>query len=259
MKHVLATCLTFILVLAACVTTPVTHRRQLVIVPESQMNSMGEQAYDEMLKTEKKSKDLQLVARVTEIGKRIAAASGKSFKWEFTLFENEQVNAFCLPGGKVGIFTGILATAQTNAGLAAVLGHEVAHAVAHHGAERVSQGLLVAGVLIGADQAMKDSKYRQIVLAGLGLGANVGVVLPYSRWQESEADTIGLQYMAKAGYDPKEAVGIWERMAKLGGSPPEIVSTHPDPKRRARELEAQLAKVQPLFEQSDKVPTAALL
>jgi predicted Zn-dependent protease len=250
--------LAFALTFTACVTTPETGRKQLAPLPESTMNSLGAQAYEEMLKTEKKSTDAKLTAEVLEIGKRIAAASGKNYNWEFTLFENKQVNAFCLPGGKVGVYTGIIPVAKTNAGLAAVLGHEVAHAVLRHSGERASQMLLAQGILVGADLFTRDSKSRKIILTALGLGIQGAVLLPYSRSHESEADTVGLKYMAKAGYDPDAAAELWKRMAKLGGNPPELLSTHPDPSRRSEALRKEVKEVMPYYEKSAKIPTKDL-
>ena len=244
----------------ACVTVPETGRKQLVLPPDGYMNNLGDQTYADMLKAEKVSTDQKLKQAVVEIGQRIAKASGKNFAWQFTLFDSKDVNAWCLPGGKVGVYTGLLPVAKTNAGLAAVMGHEVAHAVARHGAERATQTLFVAGGLITIDQVMKDPKRKQLIMAALGLGAQFGMILPYSRLHESEADKIGLMYMARAGYDPAEAVELWKRMGQLGGgNPPEILSTHPDPAKRAAELNSQLSKVRPMYEQSQKVPTAAIL
>jgi predicted Zn-dependent protease len=242
----------------ACVTTPETHRKQVNFVPDSQMNAMGAEAYTEMRKTEKVSTDAKLTAAVVEVGKRIALASGKNYQWEFTLFDSKEVNAFCLPGGKVGVYTGLLPIAKTNAGLAAVLGHEVAHAVLRHGAERMSQQLILTGGLIAVDAAMRNSDQRALIMGALGLGAQFGVMLPYSRKHESEADEVGLTYMAKAGYDPREAVDLWHRMAQQGARPPEILSTHPDPINRARIIERDLPNVMGYYEHSQRVPTAPI-
>jgi predicted Zn-dependent protease len=159
-------------------------------------------------------------------------------QWEFNVIESDEANAFCLPGGKVAVYTGILPLAQTEAGLAAVIGHEVAHAVARHAGERMSQALLVNLGLSVADISLQNSQHRPLIMAALGLGANVGVLLPYSRKHEAEADEIGTRYMARAGYDPREAVLLWQRFAKAGGPrPPPFLSTHPAPESRAQELE----------------------
>lgn len=244
---------------AACVTTPVTNRQALNLVPDVQMNALGVQSYKEVLAKEKISKDSRLNEIVTRIGKRIAVASGANFDWEFAVIDNDKtVNAFCLPGGKIAVYTGILPVAANEAALAAVMGHEVAHATARHGAERMSQAV-VAQIGLGAlDGVLADSRYRGLAMGALGLGAQFGVLLPYSRLHESEADKIGLLYMAKAGYDPKEAAGLWQRMAASGGRVPEFMSTHPDPLKRSKELEKQAILVQPEYAASERQPSQAL-
>jgi predicted Zn-dependent protease len=244
--------------IVSCVTTPETNRKQFIAVSEGQMANLGEDAWKEIKSKEKLSTNSQTTAAVGTIGRQIANASGKNFAWEFNLFESKEINAFCLPGGKVGVYSGILAVAKNNAGLAAILGHEVAHAVARHSAERVTQSLLVAGVLISVDKAMKDSNRKQMVLAGLGLGAQFGVILPYSRFHESEADSIGLEYAAKAGFDPREAPAFWQRMSSTGGQPPEFLSTHPNPGSRIKALESQMSEAMAIYEKSQKIPTVAL-
>jgi metalloendopeptidase OMA1, mitochondrial len=246
------------MVFSACVTTP-TGRKQLVMLPASQMNNMGVQAYSDMKKKEKISKDRKLTNIVVEVGKRIARASGANYKWEFTLFDSDKVNAFCLPGGKIGIYTGILPVAKNTAGLAAIMGHEVGHAIARHSNERVSQQLMLAGGLGLAGVALHKNKNRNLIMAGLGLGAGLGIMLPFSRKHESEADTIGLKYMAKAGYDPKEASKLWQRMNKKGGGgPPEILSTHPHPTNRSNALKNQVSDVWALYQKSNKQSTKSI-
>jgi predicted Zn-dependent protease len=243
----------------ACVTTSETNRKALILIPEAQMNLLGAQSYEEVLKKEKISKDPKLNEMISRIGKRIAKASGADFAWEFKVIDNaETVNAFCLPGGKVAVYTGILPIAKNEAALAAVMGHEVAHATLKHGAERMSQQLATQAGLAAASLSLKNSAQRDLILGGIGLGAQFGVLLPYSRKHETEADIVGLKYLAKAGYDPKESVGLWERMAKAGGKVPEIISTHPDPARRARDLEAEIPKVMALYEKSEKQPSKPL-
>ena len=224
------------------------------------MHQLGDQAYKETRLKTKRSKDMKLKATVVRIGKRIAAASGKNFKWHFTLFDAPKtVNAFCLPGGKVGVYTGIIPVAKTEAGLAAIMGHEVAHAILRHGAERVSHGMITKAGLSLAGLAFNDSKYKSGILKALGLGAQVGVILPYSRSHETEADIIGLKYMAKAGYNPNAAVSLWKRMAKLGGAGKmEILSTHPNPLKRAEALRREIPKVMGLYNASTKQPTKNL-
>lgn len=245
----------------SCTTVPVTERSQANLIPDSQMNAMGVEAFKEVLAKEKISSNPTLIEMVTRIGKRIANASGENFSWEFKVIENAKtVNAFCLPGGKVAVYTGILPVAKNEAALAAVMGHEVAHAVARHGAERMTQQLALTGGLMVLDTTLlKDNKYRALIIGALGVGANFGVMLPYSRVHEAEADRIGLMYMAKAGYDPREAPELWLRMAKLGGAaPPEFMSTHPDPVKRSEALRSRIAEVMPQYEQSAKQPSTQI-
>lgn len=258
LKYLIAINAGVLATIISCVTTPETDRRQLIAVSEGQMNQMGEDAWKDINTKEKLSSNSAQSNLVTDIGRRIASASGKKYNWEFKLFDSKDINAFCLPGGKVGVYSGILPVAKNNAALAAIMGHEVAHAVARHGAERVTQQLLVAGVLITVDKAMQDSSRKQMIMAGLGLGAQFGVILPYSRFHEEEADSIGLRYMAEAGYDPREAPGLWVRMSQLGGQPPEFLSTHPHPKTRINNLEKQMGKALELWEKSAKIATTPI-
>jgi len=227
------------LVVIGCVTTPLTHRKALILVPFDQEIAMGVQAYREVLATERVSGNQAWNGIVRRVGGRIAKVSDMpGLQWEFNVIESDEANAFCLPGGKVAVYTGILPLAQTEAGLAAIIGHEVAHAVARHAGERMSQALLVNLGLSVADISLQNSQHRPLIMAALGLGANVGVLLPYSRKHEAEADEIGTRYMARAGYDPREAVLLWQRFAKAGGPrPPPFLSTHPAPESRAQELE----------------------
>ncbi|HET9239813.1 MAG TPA: M48 family metallopeptidase [Oligoflexus sp.] len=246
---------------AACVTSPETGRTQLSLVSDSQMNSLGAQAYEETLAKAKISRNTALNNEVTSIGRRIAQASGVDYDWEFTVIDEPQtVNAFCLPGGKVAVYTGIIPVAKNNAALAAVMGHEVAHATLRHSAERMSQQLVMQMGLTVASITFSDSKNRNMIAGLLGIGTQFGVVLPFSRYHESEADRVGLEYMAKAGYDPREAVGLWERMGSMGGGrPPEILSTHPDPARRAKELSKHMPKALAMYQASPmRTPTKNL-
>lgn len=231
---------------AACTTAPITGRRQLMLLPEAAELQMGLAAYREVLGRSRVSTDPALNAQVTRVGRRIAEATGRlDYPWEFRVLEDPQVNAFALPGGKVAVYTGLLPVARDDAGLATVLGHEVAHAVARHGAERVSQQLLVQTTLAGVMAALErnDPRTVQTVAALLGVGAAVGVLLPWSRAQESEADHLGLIYMARAGYHPAAARDLWLRMEEAGRGrprPPEFLSTHPSPGTRIRQIEAWL-------------------
>ncbi|MBI4495783.1 MAG: M48 family metallopeptidase [Deltaproteobacteria bacterium] len=238
--------------LSACATVPLTERKQLNLVPDSELLAMSFQQYAEVLKKSKLSNDPAKVAMVRNIGQRVARASedflresgrgedAKGYKWEFNLIEDDKVaNAWAMPGGKVAVYTGLLPLTQDENGLATVMGHEVAHAIARHGNERMSQGLLaqMGGIGLSLALSQKPAATQQLFMAAYGLGAQVGVLLPYSRLQESEADHIGLVLMAKAGYDPHHAVPLWERMKQKGGPrPPELLSTHPAPESRIEHI-----------------------
>jgi predicted Zn-dependent protease len=228
----------------ACATVPLTGRTQLLLLPESQELAMGLQSYKQVLAKERVSTDPARITLVQRVGRRIAEATGRTdFEWEFKVIENDKmVNAFCLPGGKVAVYTGILPITKDEAGLAAVMGHEVAHAIARHGGERVSQTLLVQVGIATVAAAMndKDPRTTQLVAGLLGAGATLGVLLPFSREHESEADHLGLIYMAKAGYDPHAARDVWVRMAehsKGREKPPEFLSTHPADATRIKQIE----------------------
>lgn len=234
------------LAVIGCQTVPVTGRSQLVLLPEREELELGLRTYQEVLGKSKLSSNPQIIAQVERVGHRIAAATGRSdFRWEFKVIEDEKnKNAFALPGGKVAVYTGILQVTRDDTGLAVVLGHEVSHAIARHGAERMSQGLLAQLGLAAVMVSMRDRdpKTVQTVGALLGAGAALGVILPYSRLQESEADRLGLIYMAKAGYDPRAAVEFWQRMeqASRGGAPPEFLSTHPSHGTRIGQIQQWL-------------------
>jgi metalloendopeptidase OMA1, mitochondrial len=236
------------LVLAAllgCQAAPVTGRNQLIVLPESQDAQMGLDAYQQILAESKVSTDQALNRRVQEVGRRIAAASPHpEWEWQFTLIENDEPNAFALPGGKVGVNTGLFQVAENDAQLAAVVGHEVAHAIARHGAERMSQEVLVQAGLAGLGLATGPAYSEMAAQA-----ATLVVTLPYSRTQESEADHIGLIYMAEAGYDPREAIALWQNFESFGGErPPEFLSTHPAPGSRIQNLQALLPEAMPIYE-----------
>lgn len=233
-----------LLIVTACETVPYTGRSQMQLLPESAELKMGLDSYQEVLKTAHLSNSAAVNEQVTRVGKRIAEATGKTdYQWEFKAIDDKQANAFCLPGGKVAVYTGILPLTKDDAGLAAVVGHEVGHAIARHGGERISQTLLVQGTLTGVQLALSrgDPAMVQQVTSLLGAGATVGVLLPWSRAQESEADHLGLIFMAKAGYHPSAARDLWVRMSQAGGEkPPEILSTHPSDATRIRQIEGWL-------------------
>jgi predicted Zn-dependent protease len=233
------------LVVAACETVPYTGRSQLQLISPEQENQMGVQAFQQILGKAKVSNDGAASDMVTRVGKRIAAVSGHpEYQWEYRLIQDDkQVNAFALPGGKVAVYTGILPVTKDENGLAAVLGHEIGHVVARHGGERISQEMgvnVVVETLAGLSSG--DPAVVQGVSALLGAGASVGVLLPWGRAQESEADHLGLILMAKAGYDPHAARDLWIRMAEMSskssGKPPEFLSTHPSEATRITQIEA---------------------
>jgi len=247
--------LAFLFMIVACATTPYTGRTQLILISPHQESALGASAFQQLRAEQKVSDDPTLQALVERIGWRIAkVADMPEAEWEFVVFdEPKTVNAFALPGGKVGVFTGILPVAGTEGGLAAIMSHEVAHVIARHGGERLSQGILaqLGAVALQVGMAGSDPTVVRSVMTAYGLGAQVGVLLPYGRLQESEADRIGLLLMAKAGYDPHEAVSLWERMARLDGArPPEFLSTHPAPARRIQELEALLPNALTFYQPS---------
>ncbi len=227
--------------LLSCSHAPITGRKQLLLLSPSEEKQLGEQAFQQIISTEKVDTDPAVNGLVTRVGERIATATGKTdYQWQFKVIEKNQANAFCLPGGKVVVFTGILPLTRDEAGLATVLGHEIAHAVARHGGERVSEDLLVNVGLTAVQLGMgnHDPQTIRTVTGLLGAGVAVGVELPFSRAQESEADHLGLIYMAKAGYDPRAALSFWERMEQTqkGSAPPELLSDHPADAKRIQQI-----------------------
>jgi predicted Zn-dependent protease len=240
--------------IAACASVPITGRRQLSIVPESTINSMAAQEYAEFLDSNQLSSDATATALVKRVGRKIQtgveqyfAEKGESqrlrdYRWEFNLVEDSIVNAWCMPGGKVVVYTGILPITKNESGLAVVMGHEIAHAIAQHGEERMSQGLLtqLGGMALSTALEKKPEQTQALFMNAYGLGATLGVLLPYSRMHESEADHIGLIFMAMAGYDPHGAVEFWQRMASQsgGGAPPEFLSTHPSDQTRIENIQS---------------------
>lgn len=236
------------ILLAGCAAAPETGRPQLVILPESQDLELGLSAWRQVLAERKVSRDPELNRRVREVGRRIAAVSPHpDWDWEFVVFEDEDPNAFALPGGKVGVHTGLFRVAKNDAQLAAVLGHEVAHAVARHGVERMSRELLIGLGVAGLGAAVGDER----VAAAAGIGATLLVSLPFSREQEAEADEIGLLYMARAGYDPREAIRLWENFAAVGGGAQiEFLSTHPSYGSRIEHLQRLLPRALAEYEEA---------
>lgn len=246
--------------LGGCYTVPETGRRSLVFVSASQEIQTGAAAFQQMKQEETVSTNRVQIDRVNSVGERIAEAVGDDLpgaEWEFVVFESPDLNAFALPGGKVGIYSGLLKVTETDAELATVMGHEIAHVTARHGSERMSQNVLVAAGAIGIGVAMKDRSNadRNAAMAAYGLGASIGVMLPYSRRHETEADTIGLRYAARAGYDPRAAIDFWERMARSSedrNNPPEFLSTHPADETRIRNLQNMMPAAVKIYETEGK-------
>jgi predicted Zn-dependent protease len=254
------------LLLFACATVPITERKTVHLLPDTELISLSLQQYNEILKKSKLSNDPAKVHMVKKVGERIAKAteefmkeSGmeseiKNYKWEFNLIEDDKVvNAWCMPGGKVAVYTGILPIINDENGLAVVMGHEIAHALARHGNERMSQALLAQLGAVGLSVALsqKPAQTQQIFMAAYGVGAQVGFMLPYSRLHESEADRIGLILMAKAGYNPREAVPFWKRMNEKGGSRlPEFLSTHPAPETRIQRIQSLIPEAMKYYKES---------
>ncbi len=246
--------LVFIIILiTACQTVPITGRQQLNIIPSETVLSMSYTNYRDFLSSHTVIKDTQDAEMVKRVGQRIRHAVETYFsqnnlsdrlngyKWAFNLVDDKAINAWCMPGGKVVVYTGILPVTKDESGLAVVMGHEIAHAVAQHGDERMSQGLLaqMGGVALSTALSQKPKETTALFMTAYGLGSQVGVLLPYSRLQESEADRLGLVFIAMAGYDPHNAIDFWKRMAsaKQGASPPEFLSTHPTDENRIRNIE----------------------
>ncbi|MCF8232000.1 MAG: M48 family metallopeptidase [Bacteroidales bacterium] len=249
-KHLLLISVIFVLI-HSCSTVPFSDRQQLILLPSSQMLSMSYTQYDKFLDQHPPVMNTRDARKVENVGKKIATSVErymekndmknrlKGFKWEFNLVSDDTPNAWCMPGGKVVVYKGILPYTKTEAGLATVMSHEIAHAIARHGNERMSQQLLVqaGGMALNAYLEEKEEESRDIFMAAYGVGSTVGVMLPYSRAHETEADKLGLIFMAMAGYNPEEAVSFWKRMSQSGGQkPPEFLSTHPSDETRIQNL-----------------------
>jgi predicted Zn-dependent protease len=257
------------LALAGCYTNPVTGRKSLVLLSPGEELTLGAQSFQAIREKEKVSSDPGYNARVTRIGQRIAEAVGNELpgaKWEFVVFDSKELNAFALPGGKVGVYTGLLQLAENDAELATVMGHEIGHVIARHGAERMSEAMVITGIgALGAavvEAKTQDANTRQLFEVAYGAGATLGRVLPHSRGNESEADRMGAVYAARAGYDPRAAITFWEKMmaqkqaadkagagagdSKLGA----LFSTHPADQKRIADLHALMPSVLPIYEKN---------
>lgn len=245
MKHYLSLILVFTF-LAGCATVEYTNRKSMILIDQQQEMSLGATGFKEMIAKEKVSGDVVKSEMIRRVGNRIAAVAGRpDFKWEFVLIDNPKtVNAVCLPGGKVVFYTGILPLCRDENGIAAVMSHEVAHAIARHGAERVSQQIAAGALQDVLSEVVTNQSpaKKQAIMMGYGLATNVGVLLPFSRTHELEADHIGLILMAKAGYDPRTAVDFWQRMAAQGNNQylPAFLSTHPTDTKRIEAIKKEL-------------------
>ena len=259
----------FILLIALigynCATVPLTGRKQLSLISNSELLPMSYDNYKTVLDSAKLSSNKDQTAMVKTVGMRIQKAveefmaqnnaSGqlKGYNWEFNLIDDNVVNAWCMPGGKVVFYTGIMPVCQDEKGVAVVMGHEVAHAIANHGAERMSQGLMqqMGGVALDVATANQPGETRALFGAAYGVASNYGAMLPFSRLHESEADKIGLIFMAMAGYDPREAPKFWERMAAQsgGGAPAEFMSTHPAHETRIQDLNDQIPEAMKYYKE----------
>ncbi|MBS1574763.1 MAG: M48 family metallopeptidase [Bacteroidetes bacterium] len=244
-------------ILASCTKNAVTGRSQLKLLPEAEVQSMALQEYQTFLSQNKvvgatTNKDAEMVRRV---GQRISAvvekyyadkglsSSLEGYKWEYNLVDSKEVNAWCMPGGKIVVYTGLLPVTQNEAALAVVMGHEVSHAIFQHGNSRMSEGLVqqLGGVALSVALANKPAATQELFQTAYGVGSQVGVMLPFSRKDETEADEWGIIWAAMAGYNPQEAIPLWQRMASAGGQkPPEFLSTHPSDERRIADLQAHM-------------------
>ncbi|HUU20193.1 MAG TPA: M48 family metallopeptidase [Sedimentisphaerales bacterium] len=254
-----------VLLLAGCTQVEITGRKQFNLVPDSMMNSMSFQSYGEFISQNKLSNDLSQTQMVKRVGANIQKAVERycaennisekldGYDWEFNLVEDDSLNAWCMPGGKVVVYTGLLKVTQNEAGLATVMGHEIAHAFAKHGAERMTQGLIVelGGMALSTALSKSPEKTKSLFMQSYGIGTQVGVLLPYSRTHESEADHLGLIFMAMAGYNPEEAVTFWQRMAaaKQGAQSPEFLSTHPADSTRISNLQNLIPEAKQYYRQ----------
>jgi len=254
-----------LLVACACATVPVTGRKQLSLVPATTMLSMSRQQYGAFLQESTVSTDAEKTAVVREVGGNIQRAVERyhtqrgmsrelsNYDWEFNLIESDDINAWAMPGGKIAVYTGMLPVAGDENGLAVVIGHEIGHAVAGHGGERMSHLLMVqmGGMALSAALADHPRATQELWMMAFGLGAQIGFILPYSRLQEREADRLGLIFMAMAGYDPAQALTFWERLSaeKKGTAPPVFLSTHPTDEQRVRTIRSLLPEARRYYEE----------
>jgi predicted Zn-dependent protease len=254
------------LILYSCAQVPMTGRNQFIAIPSPEIIALGVDSYDQVIKQEGLSKNNEYINQVNRVGVRITTAvetflqqnnlEGRieGYQWEYNVLASDQLNAFAIPGGKIAFYEGIMPVCQDDNGVAVVMSHEIAHAIARHGNERMSQALLVnmGGIALSEALRAKPQMTQDLAMTAFGVGAQVGVMLPYSRLHESEADELGLYFMALAGYDPRKAPEFWQRMMGEGGArPPEFLSTHPDPENRIKDLNHHMSKAMQYYKSAD--------
>ena len=235
----------FLVINISCVKTPISNKSAFILIPINQEVALGKQAFKQILKNEKHSNNKIVSGLIKKIGLRIAKISAMpNLDWEFKLIESKEQNAFALPGGKVAVYTGLIPIAMNEAGLATVMSHEIAHVIARHGAQRMTQQLVLSAGLLATSISLDNSRQKKLIMAALGVGIAYGFTLPFSRSNEAEADQIGLRYMAKAGYDPSEATRFWKRFSDVKGGEkvPEFLSTHPADRRRIALIKKYLTR-----------------
>lgn len=251
----------------SCAIVPLTGRKQFTAIPSSQMVTLSADSYSQVLKDNKISLNQEYTSSVRQVGARLTAAVEKymkangmgarvsEFKWQYNVLVSKEVNAWCMPGGQIAFYEGIMPICKDENGIAVVMGHEIAHAIAQHGNERMSQQLVMQMGGVALSEALKTQKEttQQLALLAFGVGSKLGVTLPYSRTHESEADELGLYFMAMAGYDPRTAPAFWEKMKASGGTrPPEFLSTHPDPTNRINAINKHMTKALGYYNASGK-------
>jgi predicted Zn-dependent protease len=255
--------LILVFVIISCGTVPFSGRKQFTAIPSAQMISLAEDNYAQVLQNNDLSDNQEYTDQVNRVGRRISSAVEeyfrdqgrqqvlKNYKWEFKVLESDEMNAWCMPGGKIAFYEGIMPVCQDDNGIAVVMAHEIAHAVARHGNERLSQQLAVqmGGMVLSEALEKEDETTRNLAMAAFGVGSQLGILLPYSRTHEREADELGLYFMAMANYDPRGAQEFWKRMQAEGGPrPPEFLSTHPHPEARIKNMEEHMQKALQYYE-----------
>jgi len=246
-----------LLIVCACAIVPITGRKQFIAIPADQMLSLSSDSYSQVLKESKVSANQKYVTSVRNVGERLTAAvkqymqqnnmeaSIEGYQWQYNVLVSDELNAWCMPGGQIAFYEGIMPVCQDDNGVAVVMGHEIAHAIARHGNERMSQQLVIqlGGVALSEALSKQKETTQQLALLAFGVGSTLGVILPYSRTHETEADELGLYFMAMAGFDPRLAPAFWERMVAKGGPRmPEFLSTHPDPTNRIKDMQKFMPK-----------------